>query len=70
MNICTTCRREIKVGQRVIRNYELVQVSEGNFAGRLDNIEFQHSNCYDADGPRYDDDGLEIVELRKGYVQS
>lgn len=70
MDICTTCHRVIKPGQRVIQNY-VVQEQEPreipNLHLLLDDINYQHSNCYDADGPRYDAEGNEIAEP-KGYV--
>lgn len=64
MTICTSCRREIAVGQRVIENHILVEApEEPGYEGRLGDISYQHSNCLDADGPRYNDDGTEEATI-------
>lgn len=63
MIICTSCRREVVIGQQVLRNHILEP------AGKLVKAGLQHANCYDADGPKYDADGNEMVETRKGYIK-
>lgn len=62
MKICSECRREVKVGQRVIRNYVLTETSE------LKDVNYQHANCYDAEGPRYDE-SMEVIVEKYGYIK-
>ena len=71
MNICTTCKRELKVGQRIQPNYKLVEAVPGKGVEHmLGATEYQHSNCLDADGPRYDGFGNEIDERTGiGYIK-
>jgi hypothetical protein len=70
MDICTTCRREVKKGQRVVKNYVMGDIREGDgFDPLLSDTQYQHANCFDADGPRYDDAGTVIADSRKGYLE-
>jgi len=68
-NVCTTCRRELKIGQRVQTNHILVALLTGKgMQHKLGDFKYQHANCLDADGPRYDDSGNELYE-RSGYIK-
>lgn len=75
MHICFECRRKVEPGQRVIQNYILNEPPDqlkdlASAPGYLTNMSLQHANCYDVDGPKYNDDGSEIEEPPlKGYIK-
>lgn len=63
VDVCTFCHRELKIGQRVQTNHMLVAILTGRgMQHKLGDFEYQHSNCSEADGPRYDDSGNEIKD--------
>lgn len=66
MIICPVCRREITVGQRVLQGYQLLR--DVNKELKLANSAIQHANCFDAEGPRYDDKG-EVIVRAVGYIK-
>lgn len=68
--ICRACRREITDGQNVVKVYRILRLAENpSLASRLDYNGFNHANCFDATGPRYNDDGSVIPETSRGYVK-
>lgn len=67
--ICPNCRRELKVGQRVIRTAVLKEPIEGEgYDAICDDLVYQHANCAEADGPRYNSDGLEEFIPSPEYI--
>lgn len=70
--VCNACSREVKIEQKVVQVYILKEAPEGSgLEGKLDYAEhpFNHANCYEADGPRYDADGLIVLPRLKGYIK-
>lgn len=67
--VCSNCYREIKAGTRVIPTWILDEVPEGRgYEGKLRMVGYNHANCFEAEGPRYDEFGREIDE-KPGYIK-
>lgn len=73
--ICAECRKELKVGQRVKETYVIDAIPDEDIPGLAFKMEFSglryaHLECYyadEVDGPRYDEEGNEILEVENKY---